>query len=148
MPFDASLELHDGTAITADREATSTTRSGGSVSIDIGAGQAAYGSGLKDMAAVLIDPDGLGDTNDNVSVDIQGCATVDGVYVTIASFDDIGASSAASHDGSAASTQIIRFQVDPAYRYVRAYVNITDNSGSDFSEVFYILLCPYPYYVL
>jgi len=148
MPFDANLVLHDGTAITADLTPTSETRASGSACIDIQAGLGATGSGLLSMAAVLIDPDGLGDTSDNVAVDIQACATVDGTYVTIASFDDIGASSAASHAGSAASTQIIRFSVDPAYRYIRAYINITDDSGSDFSEVFYVLLSPYPYYRL
>lgn len=140
MPFDANLLLHDGTAITADLTPTSTTRSSGSVCIDLGAGQVGTGSGLMECSAVVIDPDGLTDTDDTVAIDIQACATVDGTYTTIASFPDMNGSSYAS-----ASTKIIRFGVDPVYRYVRAYINITDNAGGDFSEVLYVLLQPWAY---
>jgi len=147
MPFDASLVLHDGTAITADKTPTSTDRVSGSVCIDLGAGlgggTAGKGSGIKELAAVLIDPDGLTDTDDTVAIDIQACATVDGTYVTIASFTDLNGTGF-----DVARTEIIRFSVDPKYRYIRAYINITDNSGSDFSEVLYVMLTPHAFYVL
>lgn len=149
MPFDASLVLHDGTAITATITPTSTTRTSGSIVIDLGASQAAaagqtsLGSGIKEMAAVLIDPDGLTDTDDTVAIDIQGCGTVSGTYVDIASFPDLNGTGF-----DVARTEIIRFGVSPKYRYIRALITVTDNSGSDFSEVLYVLLSPYPYYVL
>jgi hypothetical protein len=142
MPFDANLVLHDGTAVTADKTPTSTTRSGGSVCIDLGKGQAAIGSGLMGMAAVLIDPDGLTTAADDIDVSIQACPTVNGSYVTVATFQQIGGT---VYDGSTASTQIVRFGIDPQHRYVRAYINITDAGGSDMSEVVYVFLTPYPY---
>lgn len=141
--LDASLTLHDGTAITADLSPTAEARTSGSIVYDLQAGQAAYGSGLMDMSAILVDPDGLTDTNDDVDVYIQACATVDGTYVTIAQFQQIGGT---VYTGVAGSVQVIRFGVDPQHRYVRAHIDITDDSGSDFSEVLYVFLSPYAFY--
>jgi len=148
MALDASLTLHDGTAITADRDPTSTVVSGGSVCVDLGAGQAAPGSGARDLVAILVDPDGLTSAADDIAVSIQGCATVDGTYTTICSFDTIGANSTGGHDGSAGSVQILKFSVDPAYRYIKAYINITDAAASDFSEVIYVFLSNAGFYNL
>jgi len=141
--LDANLTLHDGTAITADKTLTSTTRSGGSVCVDTGEGQVAAGSGIRDLVAILVDPDGLTDTDDTVAVDIQACATVDGTYVDIASFVDLHGSA-----NAAGTVQIIRFSVPPTYRYVRAHIDITDNAGADFSEVLYVFLSNAGFYNL
>jgi len=141
MAFDANLMLHDGTAITANISPTSTTRASGSVAIDLGAGQVATGAGLKNMAAVLIMAADLAEASDTLQVSIEACATVDGTYTELARFPLL------TKGTGMPGTYIIRFGVDPGYRYVRGkIVVVDDDSGSDFTVVAYLLLTPNAYY--
>lgn len=144
MPFDNSLVLHDGTTITADITPTSEARASGSASIDLQEGQVATGGGIKDMAAVLIMGADLAETSDTLQVSIEACATVDGTYVELARFPLL------TKGTGMPGTYIIRFGVDPSYRYVRGNIDVTDaDTGSDFSVAnCYLLLSPYPYYNL
>lgn len=146
MPFDASLMLHDGTAITANISPTSTTRTSGSLAIDLGKGQgqgtAGKGSGHMSLAAVLIMAADLEAAADTLQVTIEACATVDGTYTELASFPLL------TYGTGMPGTYIIRFSVDPKYRYVRGKIVVHDDSGSGYTVVAYLLLSPYPYYLL
>lgn len=139
MPFDANLELHDGTTITAaigDITSTSLTRTNGNVCIDLLALSSTPAMG---MGAVLIMGADMVST-DTLQVNIQHCATLTGAWATIANFPLLTAGTGLP------GTYLTRFVT--TLRYIRAHMDQTDNSGSFSVASVYVLLAYHPFHVL
>lgn len=125
MPAYDNLNLfHDGTTIAQGTtlEKTSTTRADGSAVLDL------KQTGSKGLGVMMILPAAV--SGDQVTVTIQGCATVDGTYVALSSMV-----------GAAIGAYTTRFQT--TYRYVRA--SITTGAGTgDVNPVIFVLPWAFP----
>ena len=133
--FDASLMLHDGTTITGDITPVSTTASSGSAVIDL------KQTSSLGMSAVLIMGADLEGTSDTILVSIQESAVEGSGYVEVARFPTL------TKGTGMPGTYIIRFTTD--LRYVRALITTVDSSGSGYTVAsVYVLLSPYPFYLL
>lgn len=136
MPFDADLVLHDGTTITATITPVSTTRASGSAVIDL------RKTAAKGMSAVLIMGADLAETSDTLQVSIQESASEATGYREVARFPLL------TKGTGMPGTYVIRFATN--WQYVRALITAVDSdSGSDFTvATCYVLLSPYPFYML
>lgn len=133
--FDASLMCHDGTTITATVTPTSTTRTSGSAVIDLKQTPA------QGLSAVLIMGADLEGASDTILVTIEESDTEGSGYVEVARFPTL------TKGTGMPGTYIIRFATD--LRYVRALITCVDNSGSGYTVAnVYVLLSPYPFYLL
>lgn len=132
--FDAKGIFHDGTTITADISATSLTRADGSAVLDL---KETPATGLSVVALFKADIVGAADT---VILHVQECATVDGTYVTIASFPLL------TKGTGMPGTYIRRFASDK--RYIRVHIDITDAGGGFSLPTLYVYLATHPFHVL
>jgi len=139
MPFDANLELHDGTTITAaigTIQRQSLTRLNGNVCIDLLALSSTPAVG---MGAVLIMGADLV-ALDTLQVNIQDCATLTGTCVTRGVFPLLTAGTGMP------GTYIIRF--NSTLQYIRAEMVQTNTSGVFSVASVYVLLAYHPFHVL
>ena len=135
MPFDANLELHDGTTITGTITPVLTSRVSGSAVIDLLALSSTAAMG---MGAVLIIGTDLNTAANTLAVTIQHCATLTGTFVQIANFPTL------TKGTGMPGTYITRFNT--TLRYVRALITCT---GSSYSAAnVWILLAYPPFHVL
>ena len=133
MAFDANLMLHDGTAITGDITPTSTTRSSGSVVLNI------FKTGVNGISVVMIVQNDLAEASDLLQVTLEDSATVNGTYVEMARFPLL------TKGTGMPGTYFLRFTSTKAF--VRAKVVVVDDdSGGDFTvSGLYVLLTPHFY---
>lgn len=121
MPaYDILNLFHDGTTIAQDATIapTSTTRSNGFAVIDL------KQTGSKGLGVVMVVP--AAPTSDEITVKIQGCATVNGTYEDLSSFPV----------ASTAGVFTTRFQT--TFRYVRAHI-VTGAGTGNVNPVIFVL---------
>ena len=135
MPFDANLELHDGTTITGTITPISLTRTSGSVVIDM---LALSSTPAKGMGAVLIIGTDLATAGNTIAVTIDHSDTEGSGYVQIANFPTL------TKGTGMPGTYITRFNT--TLQYVRALITVTGTSYS--AANVYILLAYHPFHVL